>query len=90
MQGAVGRPVYTSDGVDLGTVVAVGDERFKVDTNLAPDLWLAFDTVRGVSERYVLLAITHNEVRQRAHALEGKQKPFISTEGTSHPGAGEV
>lgn len=41
--------VMTSDGVDLGKVKEVSGECFKVDAPMAPDYWLANDTISDAS-----------------------------------------
>lgn len=46
---AVGNPVHTSDGKDLGKVKEIVGGCFKVDAPMQPDYWLATDAVTGSS-----------------------------------------
>ena len=80
---AVGRPVFTADGVFLGTVREVDGERFKVNTPNSPDLWLPDSAARAVTSSYVLLWLTRQKVRAVSREGSGDDLPFLSAEGTS-------
>ena len=59
---AVGAPVRTSDGKELGKVKEVIGECFKVDAPMQPDYWLATDCVTGSSAGTVQLKFNRDEL----------------------------
>lgn len=59
---AVGAPVYTPEGNQLGTVKEVRGQFFKVDARMQPDYWLRTDTVRSASAGQVMLAFGQGEL----------------------------
>ena len=80
---AVGRPVFTADGVFLGSVREIDGDRFKVNTPKSPDVWLPHTAARAVTSSYVLLWLTRQKVRAVAREGTGDELPFLSAEGTS-------
>lgn len=71
---AIGAPVRTADGKELGKVKEVIGGCFKVDAPMQPDYWLAADCVTSNSGEAVNLKFDRNE-------LEGAKQ-----EGPEHSG----
>lgn len=61
-QVAVGAPVMTADGEQLGTVKELRGTFFKVDAPMQPDYWLRMDAVRQGSTTEVWLGFTKDRL----------------------------
>ena len=65
----IGAPVVTSDGHLLGSVSHVAGDCFKVDKPMAPDEWLAFDTISSIDDD-VRLALSRSDLEGRPQGIE--------------------
>jgi hypothetical protein len=59
---AIGAPVQTHDGKDLGKVKEVVGGCFKVDAPMRPDYWLATDSITGSDGGIVTLRFDKDEL----------------------------
>ncbi len=54
---ALGTPVVTLDGAELGSVTAIEGRYFKVDVALQPDYWLRAEAIRSITAEQVTLGV---------------------------------
>ena len=57
-----GCPVITSDGEELGKVKEVRGDLFKVNASMAPDYWLACDSVTTDATSTVRVSFTKDQL----------------------------
>ena len=58
----VGSVVVTADEYELGTVKAVAEDAFKIDTRLQPDYWLPRSSIADGLAGNVRLRITYDQL----------------------------
>jgi len=59
-----GGNVVTADGERLGTVKEIVGDCFKVDAPMAPDYWLASDTIATVMGNDITLRIRRDDINE--------------------------
>jgi len=59
-----GATVMTSDGERLGTVKEIVGDCFKVDAPMAPDYWLASDTIATMTRDDIRLRIRRDDINE--------------------------
>ena len=83
-QSMIGSPVYSQDGDELGTVMEVRGQYFKVDARMQRDYWLRSDTVQTDGGRLTVAGdVQRFDNPDDAGAATGETTSRSATTGTT-------